>query len=201
MARLGGPQCTRRYISSTCPCRFLPGPLCWRLWCSDITVLPGHKYNRVTFALDPDPEYVQGDSFQADLAEYARKHEGLLHLWSLVGNLDADGLRGAEKPGDSGRYSSTRDMNCYVCLKIRSIFVGYGKRCGWRCCLAQRKGRMGSDEPEWLVSFKDAARKIAGDERAPMVWHARFACVRFFRRDGCTDCGGSLCWKSLRRKR
>jgi hypothetical protein len=36
-------------------------------------------------------------------------------------------------------------------------------------------GQWGADEPEWLGSFKDAAGKIAGDERAPMVWRARFA--------------------------
>jgi hypothetical protein len=52
--------------------------------------------------LDADPEYVQGDSFQADLAEYARKHEGLLRLWSFVERLDAGGLLGAEKPGGGG---------------------------------------------------------------------------------------------------
>ncbi|KAJ6559984.1 hypothetical protein B0H19DRAFT_1260652 [Mycena capillaripes] len=46
-----------------------------------------------------DPRYVKGDSYAADLAEYARKHEGQLRFWWLVGRLDADGLFGSEKPG------------------------------------------------------------------------------------------------------
>ncbi|KAF7348761.1 hypothetical protein MVEN_01395500 [Mycena venus] len=41
-----------------------------------IPVPPGYKHDEVAFVLEWDPEYVKGDSFQTDLAEYARKHEG-----------------------------------------------------------------------------------------------------------------------------
>jgi hypothetical protein len=48
----------------------------------------------------------------------------------------------------------------------------------WAALLRCDKGLVygwGSGDREWLDSFKDAARKIAGDERAPLHWRARFA--------------------------
>jgi hypothetical protein len=33
----------------------------------------------------------------------------------------------------------------------------------------------GAETREWLGPFKDAAREIAGDERAPLEWRGRFA--------------------------
>jgi hypothetical protein len=44
-----------------------------------------------------------------------------------------------------------------------------------RCDEEMAYGQWGSDDPERLGEFKDAARKIAGDETVPLVWRGRFA--------------------------
>ncbi|KAJ7688817.1 hypothetical protein B0H17DRAFT_1202684 [Mycena rosella] len=43
----------------------------------DIPILPGSKYIPGTVGLSPDPEYVKGDSFLNDLAQYGREHEAM----------------------------------------------------------------------------------------------------------------------------
>jgi len=144
----------------------------------DIPVPPGYKYDTVAFALERDPEYIKDDAFQTDLAEYARKHEGLLRLWSLVGRLDADGLLGSGKPGTMALLFHQAP----VLLRALEEPVNRGVwETLWtavlRCDEEMADGEWGAGHPEWLGPFKDAARKIAEDERAPLEWRARFAAI------------------------
>ncbi|KAJ6551056.1 hypothetical protein DFH09DRAFT_1168250 [Mycena vulgaris] len=139
---------------------------------------PGYKHDEVAFALERDPEYVKGDSFQADLAEYARKHEGQLRFWSLVGRLDADGLLGSDAPGIGAMpllfhqgpqlLRALEDpVNRDVWETLWAAVLRYDEEMAY--------GQWGSDNLEWLAEFKDAARKIAGDARVSLLWRGRFA--------------------------
>ncbi|KAJ6516221.1 hypothetical protein C8R45DRAFT_236117 [Mycena sanguinolenta] len=149
-----------------------------RALANDVPVPPGYKYDRPAFALVRDPEYVQSDSFQTDLAEYARSHEGMLRFWSLVGHLEADGLLGSETPG-------TMSLLFHQGGVLLHALEEPGNRGVWetlwaavlRCDEEMGYGQWGKDHPEWLASFKDAARKIVRDERAPLEWTARFAVI------------------------
>jgi hypothetical protein len=143
---------------------------------SDIPAPPGYKYDQVAFALERDPEYTQGDSFQADLAEYARNHEGQLRLWSLVGRLDADGFLGSGKPG-------TMPLLFHQAPGLLRALEDPVNRGVWETLWAavlrgdeeMAYGEWGAGHPDWLGPFQDAVRKIIGDERAPLEWRGRFA--------------------------
>jgi hypothetical protein len=144
-------------------------------------VPPGYKHNRGAFALEQDPEYVKGDSFQADLAEYARKHEGQLRFWSLVGRLDADGLLGSDAPG-----VGAMPLLFHQGPQLLRVLEDPASRDVWEtlwaavlhCDEEMAYGQWGSHRLEWLAGFKDAARKIAGDARVSLLWRGRFAvCV------------------------
>ncbi|KAJ7367971.1 hypothetical protein DFH08DRAFT_10695 [Mycena albidolilacea] len=144
----------------------------------DIPAPPGYKYDQVAFALERDPEYVQGDSFRADLAEYARNHEGQLRLWSLVGRLDADGFLGSGKPG-------TMPLLFHQAPGLLRALEDPVNRGVWETLWAavlrgdeeMAYGEWGAGHPDWLGPFKDAVRKIIGDERAPLEWRGRFAVI------------------------
>ncbi|KAJ7429280.1 hypothetical protein B0H11DRAFT_2147099 [Mycena galericulata] len=133
---------------------------------ADIPAPPGYTFDEVTFALERDPGYVKGDSYAADLAEYARKHEGQLRFWSLVGRLDADGLLGSNRPG-LGVMPLLDPVNRGVWETLWAAVL--------RCDEEMACGQWGRDDPERLGEFKDSARKIAGDETVPLVWRGRFA--------------------------
>ncbi|KAJ7607104.1 hypothetical protein DFH06DRAFT_1309620 [Mycena polygramma] len=145
----------------------------------DKPVAPGYRYNDL-FALERDPEYVPGVSFQADLAEYARKYEGQIRFWSLVGRLEADGLFGTDLRG-----VGTWPLLCHQKLSLLAALEDPMKRGTWetlwaavlQCDEEMAYGDWGNSEyyVERLAGFKDAARKIAGDDRAPLLWRARFA--------------------------
>ncbi|KAJ7642581.1 hypothetical protein DFH06DRAFT_1213925 [Mycena polygramma] len=146
---------------------------------SDIPVPPGYKL-KAPFSLEQDPEHVKSDSFQVELAEYARKHEGQLRFWSLVGRLEADGLFGIG-PGGAGGWSLMLHQGRELLYALENP-VNHGV---WEtlwaavlhCDEEMAYGDWGNSEydVEWLAEFKDAARKIAGDDRAPLLWRARFA--------------------------
>ncbi|KAJ7458742.1 hypothetical protein B0H11DRAFT_183611 [Mycena galericulata] len=145
---------------------------------ADIPAPPGYTFDEVTFALERDPGYVKGDSYAADIAEYARKHEGQLRFWSLVGRLDADGLLRSDRPGLGVMPLLVHGAR--VLLRALEDPVNRGVwETLWaavlRCDEEMAYGQWGSDDPERLGEFKDAARKIAGDERAPLVWRGRFS--------------------------
>ncbi|KAJ7353094.1 hypothetical protein DFH08DRAFT_855918 [Mycena albidolilacea] len=141
-------------------------------------VPPGYKHNRGAFALEQDPEYVKSDSFQADLAEYARKHEGQLRFWSLVGRLDADGLLGSDAPG-----VGAMPLLFHQGPQLLRALEDPASRDVWEtlwaavlhCDEEMAYGQWGSHRLEWLAGFKDAARKIAGDARVSLLWRGRFA--------------------------
>ncbi|KAJ7868189.1 hypothetical protein B0H13DRAFT_2064593 [Mycena leptocephala] len=146
----------------------------------DIPAPPGYTYNAVSFTLVSDPEYVKDDddSFLADLAEYAREHEGLLRLWSLVARLEADRILG--EPGSM----SLLFHQAPVLLRALEDPVQRGVwETLWAAVLhcdeemAYGEWGAGAEMCEWLGPFKDAARKIAGDERAPLEWRGRFAVI------------------------
>ncbi|KAJ7233126.1 hypothetical protein B0H12DRAFT_1076674 [Mycena haematopus] len=143
----------------------------------DLPVPPGYKSDTVTFALARDPDCVH-DSFQTDLAEYARSHEGLLRLWSLIGRLEADGLLGSETPGTMSLLFHQAPV--LLCALEEPVNRGVWETL-WaavlRCDEEMGDGQWGSGDPEQLGSFKDAVRKIVGDERAPLEWRARFAVI------------------------
>ncbi|KAJ7642580.1 hypothetical protein DFH06DRAFT_1137134 [Mycena polygramma] len=147
----------------------------------DIPVPPGYMSNE-QLTLEEDPEYVQSDSFQADLAEYARKHEGQLRFWSLVGRLDAHGLFG----------TGARGLGIWPLLfhQGRDLLPGLENpvnRGVWEtlwaavlhCEEGMGHGQWGSqpNSVERLAGFKDAARTIAVDDRVPLLWRGRFALI------------------------
>jgi hypothetical protein len=145
---------------------------------SDIPAPPGYTFDDVAFALERDPGYVKGDSYAADLAEYARKHEGQLRFWSLVGRLDADGLLGSDQPGLGVMPLLVHGARVLLQALEDPVNRGVWETL-WaavlRCDEEMAYGQWGSDDPERLGEFKDAARKIAGDETVPLVWRGRFA--------------------------
>ncbi|KAJ6536113.1 hypothetical protein B0H19DRAFT_1270913 [Mycena capillaripes] len=145
---------------------------------ADIPAPPGYAFDGAVFALEGDPGYVKGDSYAADLAEYARKHEGQLRFWSLVGRLDADGLLGSPKPGLGVMPLLVHGASVLLRALEHPVNRGVWETL-WaavlRCEEEMAYGQWGSDELERLQTFKNAARKIAGDEVAPLVWRGRFA--------------------------
>ncbi|KAJ7862409.1 hypothetical protein B0H14DRAFT_2740596, partial [Mycena olivaceomarginata] len=150
-------------------------------------VPPGYKHNRGAFALEQDPEYVKGDSFQADLAEYARKHEGQLRFWSLVGRLDADGLLGSDAPGVGAMpllfHQGPQLLRALEDPASRDVWERYGRR----CCTATRRWHMGSGVAiGWSGLLGSRMRR------------GRLRGMR-----GCPCCGVvalRLCWRGSRRK-
>jgi hypothetical protein len=168
-------------------------------------VPPGYKHNRGAFALEQDPEYVKGDSFQADLAEYARKHEGQLRFWSLVGRLDADGLLGSDAPG-----VGAMPLLFHQGPQLLRALEDPASRDVWEtlwaavlhCDEEMAYGQWGSHmhSRERLTEFKDAARKIAGDARVPLLWRGRFAVRAFAIERSFTEKLHRLCWRGSRRK-
>ncbi|KAJ6521079.1 hypothetical protein DFH09DRAFT_1193251 [Mycena vulgaris] len=144
----------------------------------DIPVPPGYKHNEVASALERDPEYVKDNSFQADLAEYARKHEGQLRFWSLVGRLDADGLLGADAPGVGAMPLLLHQGPQLLCALEDPVNRGVWETL-WaavlHCDEEMAYGQWGSHNPERLSKFKDAVWKIAGDARVSLLWRGRFA--------------------------
>ncbi|KAJ7184748.1 hypothetical protein C8R46DRAFT_1065051 [Mycena filopes] len=144
----------------------------------DVPAPPGYQYDGVRFTLVSNPQYVKGDSFLAELAEYARNHEGLLRLWTLVGRLEAEYTLGA--PG----ATSLLYHQAPVLLRALEDPLQRGVwETLWaavlRCEEDMAFGRWGADAGPtvevWLGPFKEAARTIAGDERAPLEWRSRFA--------------------------
>ncbi|KAJ7445042.1 hypothetical protein FB451DRAFT_1568185 [Mycena latifolia] len=143
---------------------------------SDIPAPPGYKYNGS--ALVPEPAYVQGDSFLADLAEYSRAHEGLLRLWALVARLEADCMLG----GEPGSMSLLFHQGPALLRALEDPVQRGVWETLWeavlRCEEEMAYGAWGlEDAREQLGPFKDAARTIAGDERVPLEWRARFALI------------------------
>ncbi|KAJ7097676.1 hypothetical protein C8R44DRAFT_811915, partial [Mycena epipterygia] len=146
-----------------------------RACASDIPAPPGYKRNGGT--LDPDPEYVKDDSFLTDLAEYGRKHEGQLRLWSLVGRLEADRIL-----GDPGSMSLLFHQGPLLLCALEDPAQRGVWETLWEAVLhcdeEMAWGEWGASTVgarEWLSEFKDAVRTIAEDERAPMQWRGRFA--------------------------
>lgn len=102
------------------------------------------------------------------------------------------------------RYSSTRRRCSCARSRIQRSAV-----CGKRyatvlCCdeeIAYGEWGAGAGTCEWLGPFKDAARTIAGDERAPMEWCGRYAvrAVLVFGHSY-TDWSHRSSWRSLRRR-
>ncbi|KAJ7738758.1 hypothetical protein B0H16DRAFT_1694710 [Mycena metata] len=145
---------------------------------SDIPAPPGYKYDGVKFMLLPDSEYVKGDAFIADLAEYARDQDGLLRLWTLIGRVEAENTLGA--PGTT----SLLFHQAPVLLRALEDPVQRGV---WETLWASvlhgddemsfGTWGTGAETEAWLGAFKNAARTIAGDDRAPVEWRARFAVV------------------------
>ncbi|KAJ7738996.1 hypothetical protein B0H16DRAFT_1729670 [Mycena metata] len=146
---------------------------------SDVPAPPGYIYDQVEFGLVPDSGLVKDDStFLAALAEYARAHEGQLRLWSLVGRLEADRV-----VGEPGTMSLLFHQGS-VLLRALADPVQRGVwETLWTAVLHCEEemdyGAWGSgaETVEWLGSFKDAVRQIAGDERASLEWQARFAVI------------------------
>ncbi|KAJ6471775.1 hypothetical protein C8R47DRAFT_743577 [Mycena vitilis] len=154
------------------------GPMLRQL-AHDVPVPPGYRIVGGSSMLEGDSEYVKGDSFQADLAEYARKHEGQLRLWSLVGRLDAHGLfplglwplifhqrlallAGIEDPVNRGVWET--------------LWVAV-----WHCEEGMGHGQWGSqpNSVQRLAGFMEAASTIAVDDRVPLLWRGRFAVCGF----------------------
>ncbi|KAJ6556189.1 hypothetical protein B0H19DRAFT_1152153 [Mycena capillaripes] len=150
---------------------------------ADIPAPPGYTFDGGVFALERDAGYVKGEYYVADLAEYARKHEGQIRFWSLIGRLDADGLLGSDKPGLGAMPLLVHGPELLLHALEHPVNRGVWETL-WaavlRCDEEMAYGQWGSDEPERLGEFKDAARKIAGDETVPLVWRGRFA-VRVLR--------------------
>ncbi|KAJ7029754.1 hypothetical protein C8F04DRAFT_1115757 [Mycena alexandri] len=145
---------------------------------SDVPAPPGYKYDGVQFMLVPNPEYVKGDYFMAELAEYARNHDGLLRLWTLVGRLEAENTLGV--PGTT----SLLFHQAPVLLRALGDPMQRGVwETLWASVLrgddemAFGTWGAGAETEAWLGAFKDAARTIAGDDRAPMEWRGRFAVI------------------------
>jgi hypothetical protein len=128
--------------------------------------------------LERDPEYVKGDSFQADLAEHARKHEGQLRFWSLVGRLDADELLGSDAPG-VGAMALLHHQGPQLLRALEDPVNRGVWETLWaavmRCDEEMAYGQWGSHNLERLAEFNDAARKIVGDARVSLLWRGRFA--------------------------
>ncbi|KAJ7090695.1 hypothetical protein C8R44DRAFT_891859 [Mycena epipterygia] len=142
---------------------------------SDIPAPPGYKYDGILFALVPEPSYVKDASFLADLAEYTRAHEGLLRLWALVGRLEAERVLG--EPGSMSLLFHQGPV-------LLRALEDPTQRAVWetlwaavlRCEEEMVYGAWGAGS-EYLAPFKDAARTIAADDRAPLVWRGRFAII------------------------
>ncbi|KAJ7068729.1 hypothetical protein C8F01DRAFT_1119126 [Mycena amicta] len=142
----------------------------------DVPVPPGYRPDDFAFKLVQDPEYEKGDSFPADLVEYTRQHEGQLRFWALVGRLDADGHIGAARgagtmvlllhQGEELLYGVEDEVNRD---KWDTLWAGV-----LHCETEMSLGQWGSNSPERLADFKEAARKIAGDERVSLLWRGRF---------------------------
>ncbi|KAI0039386.1 hypothetical protein FA95DRAFT_1599853 [Auriscalpium vulgare] len=143
---------------------------------SDIPAPPGrYKLDTATYILVPDPEYVEADSFLCDLAQYAREREGLLRLWSLIARLEADRIL-----GDPGSMSLLFHQGPVLLLALADPVQRGVWETLWaavlRCEEDMTYGTWGAGS-EWLGPFKDAARQIVRDERAPMESRARFALI------------------------
>ncbi|KAJ7701411.1 hypothetical protein B0H17DRAFT_1045304 [Mycena rosella] len=141
---------------------------------SDIPIPPGYKLIGGTSSLTLDPEYVKGDSFMTELANYGREHEGMVRLWALVGRLEADRILG--EPGVSTLLFH-RDVLCGLEDPAqRGVWDTL-----WAAVLHCNEDIFGKwGEPDfhgWLGPFKDALREIAGDDRAPLEWRGRFALI------------------------
>ncbi|KAJ7501015.1 hypothetical protein B0H11DRAFT_1993373 [Mycena galericulata] len=142
---------------------------------SDIPAPPGYTYDGTVFALAPEPSYVKDASFLTDLAEYTRAHEGLLRLWALVGRLEAERVLG--EPGSMSLlfHQGTVLLRALEDPMQRAVWETL-----WaavlRCEEEMAYGAWGAGS-EYLASFKDAARTIAADDRAPLIWRGRFAVI------------------------
>ncbi|KAJ6557569.1 hypothetical protein B0H19DRAFT_1261177 [Mycena capillaripes] len=143
----------------------------------DIPAPPGYTYDSVAFALVPDPDYDDdSDSLFTALAEYARAHEGLLRLWALVARLEADCLLGGE-PGTMSLLFHQGPVLLHALEDPvqRGVWETLWAAVG-RCDQEMAYGAWGKGS-ERLGPFKQAARTIAGDERAPVEWRGRFALI------------------------
>ncbi|KAK7061439.1 hypothetical protein R3P38DRAFT_2595932 [Favolaschia claudopus] len=149
-----------------------------RALAGDIPVPPGYKYDSSTFALRRNPEYTNQSPELSEFAEYARKHQGQLRLWSLVGRLEADGLLGSEKPG-------TMSLLFHQGSVLLQALEDSANRGVWEtlwaailhCDEEMGYGEWGTSDPERLVAFKTAVKEIAGASNAPLEWRARFALI------------------------
>ncbi|KAJ6528269.1 hypothetical protein DFH09DRAFT_1285562 [Mycena vulgaris] len=145
---------------------------------SEIPAPPGYKYDGPRFMLVPDPEYEEGESFLSDLAEYRRAQEGLLRLWALVARLEAD-----HTLASPGSFSLLFHQAPLLLRALEDPVQRGVWETLWeavlRCDEEMAYGTWGADQDprslEWLREFKDAAKKIAEDERAPVAWRGRFA--------------------------
>ncbi|KAJ6506074.1 hypothetical protein DFH09DRAFT_1101496 [Mycena vulgaris] len=142
----------------------------------DIAATPGYKYDSIKFILVPDREYVKGKSFVSDLAEYGRKQEEQLYLWSLVGRLEANYIL-IELSAFSLMFHQAPLLLCALENPVQRGVWETLWAAVMRCDEEMAWGTWGmsAGNGSWLGPFKDAARKIAGDQRAPMEWRARFA--------------------------
>ncbi|KAJ7721246.1 hypothetical protein DFH07DRAFT_857970 [Mycena maculata] len=142
---------------------------------SDIPAPPGYTYDGTVFALAPEPSYVKDTSFLTDLAEYTRAHEGLLRLWALVGRLEAERVL-----GEPGSMSLLFHQGPVLLRALDDPMQRAVWETLWaavlRCEEEMAYGAWGAGS-EYLASFKDAARIIAADDRAPFVWRGRFAVI------------------------
>ncbi|KAJ7642582.1 hypothetical protein DFH06DRAFT_1477357 [Mycena polygramma] len=143
----------------------------------DIPVPPGYKHNELAFTLEPDPAYVTGDSFQTELWQYGRKHQGQLRFWSLVGCLDADGFLGTA-PGD-GRWALEFHQGPWLLDALEHPANRGVWETLWAAVLRCGEGMVawgsGNEDVQRLAEFKDAARTVAQDERVGLLWRGRFA--------------------------
>ncbi|KAJ7141954.1 hypothetical protein C8R43DRAFT_586417 [Mycena crocata] len=148
-----------------------------RALAGDIPAPPGYKYDRIVFALVPDPNYVKDDvtAFMAGLAEYAREHEGMVRLWTLVGRLEADRVLG--EPGSMSLrfHQGSRLLSALEDPTQRGVWETLWAGVG-HCDDEMTYGAWGEGTPDGLGSFKDAV-KIIADERAGLSWRARFALI------------------------
>ncbi|KAJ7607103.1 hypothetical protein DFH06DRAFT_1149577 [Mycena polygramma] len=144
----------------------------------DIPVPPGYKHNELAFTLEPDLEYIKGDSFQTELWQYGRKYQGQLRFWWLVGRLDANGFLGAGAPGDARWalefHQGPRLLDALEHPVNRGVWETL-----WAAVLRCGEGMVawGSDNEnvQRLAEFKEAARRIAEDDRVELLWRGRFA--------------------------
>ncbi|KAJ7056844.1 hypothetical protein C8F01DRAFT_1155342, partial [Mycena amicta] len=156
---------------------------------AEIPAPPGYILNEIEFKLVPDAEYVQDDAtYLRDVASYARQHEGMIRFWSLVGRLEAMRVYG------DGTFADSWSLMCHSGESLLRALEQPALRGAWETLWAsvpmlrpgngqfpsgECKGTGSHDErtQEWRASFLDAARRIAGDERASMEWRGRFAII------------------------